>query len=507
MKTLYRKYRPGDFSEVFGQKAIVKVIVRQVKEKKVGHAYLFAGPRGTGKTSMARLLAKAVNCKNPKEGNSCRECGFCKDIEKGRFLDLIEIDAASNRGIDEIRRLRERVGFSPSEGVYKVYIIDEVHMLTKDAFNALLKTLEEPPSHIIFILATTEPHKVLPTILSRCQRFNFSLASDEVLIERLKYICKKEEVAFSKEALNAIVRNSGGSFRDGESILEKVLGAVGVKKDGKIDFEDVRGILGLAEEREIRKFVEMLLGKDASGGLKIFNSIADSGINLFQFLRQVLEYTRSLMVKKVSTKSGDASLSDLLKLITEFSDAEGRLKFTSVERLPIEVAIIRVCEQEDLVGNDQENIKGDKKRKIGKVFSEATNVISQIPKKIKTSVKESNDEDDQIEVTLEQVKRKWKFIIGKILPFNHHLFSFFNKAKPIKLHGSVLTLEVPYRFHKNRIESSKAREVFTGLSEKIFGICLTCVCEVSNDKEEITDNYKSSDNEGLVLDVMKDLIE
>ncbi len=506
MQTLYRKYRPQDFNEVFGQEAIVKVLKLQIKDNKIGHAYIFSGPRGTGKTSLARLVAKAVNCSSIKNGNPCKRCNSCLAIERGKFMDLIEIDAASNRGIDEIRRLRERVNFSPTEGKYKVYIIDEVHMLTKDAFNALLKTLEEPPKHVIFILATTEPHKIPSTILSRCQRFNFVLAEDAILLKRLQYICKKERVGFSDDALIAIVKNAGGSFRDSESILEKVLGAMGVQNDKKIDLADVKEILGLAADKEVIKFVDKLLEKNASGSLKVFNKIFSSGVNLFQFIRQSLEYLRDLMIKKVSKNEGKFLISDLIKVITEFTEAENKMKYTQVRRLPIEVAIVKICSDVDLdneKGLDKEvssRQRGGNKRKISGLV---TNAISGIPKKIKNSLN-----DKKVDIKIEDIKEKWEKLIKDIKPYNHHLSAFFKKARPIRLTGSNLVVSVPFKFHKQRIEDMKAQRVFNKISKDLFGIKLCCVCEVTNKTGESGDSdVELKGNNKVILEVLGDILD
>jgi DNA polymerase-3 subunit gamma/tau len=491
MQTIYRKYRPQNFKEVFGQESIVKVLQKQIKDGKIGHAYLFTGPRGTGKTSIARLVAKAVNCEKAKGGNPCRKCSSCKSIEQGKFLDLIEIDAASNRGIEEIRRLRERVNFSPSEGKYKVYIIDEVHMLTKDAFNALLKTLEEPPVHVIFILATTEPRKILPTIISRCQRFNFTLASDEIVLKKLKYICQKEGVDFSDEALQAIVSNAGGSFRDSESILEKVLGGIGVKNDKRVDFADVKDILGLVEDKEVKSFVEKLLNKDSAKALKIFDRVVASGANLFQFTRQVLEYLRRLLIQKVAKKEGDYRLTDIVKVITEISEAEGALRYTQVPQLPIEVAIVQICtEKIDEVKN--ENDEEDKKKIIPK--------LAKLPGKIKSSL----DHHKKSDIKVESILEKWEEVIEKILPFNHHLSAFFKKAKPIDVKGYTVVLSVPFRFHKLRIESTKAQEAFSKVSADLFGTSLECACEVCQEEDTLDEGVISNN---VALEVLGDMME
>jgi DNA polymerase-3 subunit gamma/tau len=510
MQTLYRKYRPQDFEEVFGQEPIVKVLKQQIKEEKIGHAYLFSGPRGTGKTTLARLISKAINCTKPKkDGNPCKKCSICKSVAHGNFLDLVEIDAASNRGIDEIRRLRERVSFAPTEGKFKVYIIDEVHMLTKDAFNALLKTLEEPPEHVIFILATTEPHKILPTIISRCQRFNFKLATEKEIFNRLEHICKQEKVKFSKEALVAIISNSGGSFRDAESILEKVLSGIGVVKDQKVDFEDVKDILGLAEEKEIESFVQALLDKDDKKSLEVFDSILQSGANLFQFVRMVLEHVRKLLLSKVTERKGSFRLLDLLKIITEFSQAESQMKLASIERLPIEVAIVQICSEEDskkeidqLVRTEEKN--SDKKIEEKQTISKMSDAFAVIPKKIRESF--AGGKEKKEEITMEKIKKNWGRLVEETIPYNHHLSAFFKKARPKQIEQDFLILRVPYRFHKERIESSRAQQVFNEVAMKVFGVSLQCRCEVvEEEKEEETAESLLESNDSVVLEILGDI--
>jgi DNA polymerase-3 subunit gamma/tau len=503
VQTLYRKYRPADFSEVLGQDPVVKVIKRQVEEKRIGHAYLFSGPRGTGKTSMARLLAKAVNCKSPKKGNPCKECTVCQAIDSGRFLDMIEIDAASNRGIEEIRRLKEKVGFSPSEGRYKVYIIDEVHMLTKDAFNALLKTLEEPPQHVIFILATTEPHKIPATIISRCQRFSFILATEKIIFYKLSNECKEEKVQFSKEALMSIVKSSGGSFRDAESILEKVLGAMGVIRDNKIDFEDIKDILGLVEDKEIRFLIEKLLEKDVKLSLEIFNRIVESGANLFPFMRQSLEYSRSLLLDKVIKRKGNYTLPDILLIIREFSEAESKLKYASITRLPVEMAIIKICaqpgEQETL--KDEVSNTNTVEKKIKKFIS---GTIGGVPQKIKSTL----SAEKPISLHFENIQKNWGNLLAGIKPLNYHLYAFLKKAHPVDMQEKKVVLEVPYKFYKERIEGPKSQEIFNEVTSKVFSTPLGCICTVI--ERGISDFEKKREdvhNDKVVLEILGDMLE
>ena len=291
----YRKWRPQQLSDLVGQEAVVRTLKQALLQKRVAHAYLFCGPRGTGKTSTARILAKAVNCLSPlEEGEPDNTCHLCLAITEGRSLDLIEIDAASNRGIDEIRSLREKVHFAPAESAYKVYILDEAHMLTDAAADALLKTLEEPPAHVIFILATTEAHKLPSTIISRCQRFDFRRISPTDIVERLARIAEAEGMSVKPEALRALARSASGSLRDAENLLEQTVTSFG----DSIGLEQVRELLGLTSDDRPRALVGHLLHGEAAAGLSLMNAIASEGLNLHQLHRQVMGELRDLMLLK-----------------------------------------------------------------------------------------------------------------------------------------------------------------------------------------------------------------
>ena len=351
-QVFYRKWRPQAFSEVVGQEHVTTTLLNALASDRVAHAYLFCGPRGTGKTSMGRILAKAINCLRNGKGEPCNDCTMCADIAQGRALDLIEIDAASNRGIDEIRSLREKVGFAPNVARRKVYIIDEVHMLTAPAFNALLKTLEEPPPHTVIVLATTESHKLPATIISRCQRFDLRRISRADVVRRLAQVCESEGAQATDAALGLVARSAGGSLRDAENILEQLVVGVG----GTIDEDAVRAALGIGGREQMRALAHAALERDLGKGLAALDEVAGEGFDLAQFHRELLSYLRGLMLLKAEAASADdlsaeeqeeagpllaaAGLDRIVGVLRAFGAAD--LKDAAALTLPLELALVEV---------------------------------------------------------------------------------------------------------------------------------------------------------------------
>lgn len=356
---LYRKFRPDIFEDVKGQDHIVTTLRNQIKADRIGHAYLFTGTRGTGKTTIAKLFAKAVNCENPVDGSPCGQCRSCQTIASGASVNVIEIDAASNNGVDNIREIIDEVSYSPVEGKFKVYIIDEVHMLSIGAFNALLKTLEEPPSYVIFILATTEVHKIPITILSRCQRYDFKRITIETIADRLRELMDKEQVQVEEKALRYIAKTADGSMRDALSLLDQ---CIAFHFGEELTYDKVLDVLGAVDTEVFARLLEMIQTRDITGCIALLEEVVMQGRELTQFVTDITWYLRNLLLVKTSDSDIedviDVSSDNLARLKTEaetmdaeeimrqiriFSELSGQIKYATQKRILIEMTLIKLC--------------------------------------------------------------------------------------------------------------------------------------------------------------------
>ena len=415
---LYRKFRPQSFKDMVGQEHITKTLKNQIKSERVAHAYLFSGGRGSGKTTTAKILARAVNCLHPIDGEPCNECEICKQALEGTLIDISEIDAASNNGVDNIRDIREEVEFIPTSGKYRVYIIDEVHMLSTGAFNALLKTLEEPPKHVIFILATTEPQKLPVTILSRCQRFDFKRISIDDIIKRLKIICSESNIEIEEGALKIIAKMSDGAMRDAISILERCIA------DGseKITEEQIRELVGIPEIDYLLKLTNSILSNNPAEVLEISEELINSGKDLDVFTWELIKFIRDLLMLQISNdlvvyKDEDkvrmqelvkvTSKERLLTLITEISTLQNSMKWSTDKEVIFETGLIKIT----LNGNSSNATVATQSQ----IKQSSSNVVpTSIPQNTEVKREISEDEKYKEEVLL-LLKENHKMIMHTIL--------------------------------------------------------------------------------------------
>ena len=377
---LYRKFRPITFSEIVGQEHITRTLRNQIVAGRVGHAYLFNGGRGTGKTSAAKILARAINCLNPQDGEPCNECEICKGAINGSLTDIVEMDAASNNSVEDIRSIREEVNFLPTKAKYRVYIIDEVHMLSTGAFNALLKTLEEPPEHVKFILATTEPQKLPATILSRCQRFDFKRISNENIIKRLNIVCEQSGIEITKEAMNIIAVLAEGAMRDALSILERCI------QDGenKIDEDKIKDLVGIPKITYVHNIIDSLFKYDVDNTLKNVDIVLNEGKDINNLLWEMIKYTKDILVYKASQKldlyseeeianieeiSKNISKQDLINMVYELSELENDIKWSTQKTIIFQAGMIKLCNKEkaENKGLEERVEKIEKYLKSGKI--------------------------------------------------------------------------------------------------------------------------------------------
>jgi DNA polymerase-3 subunit gamma/tau len=430
---LYRKFRPDNFVDVKGQEHIVTTLKNQIKAGRIGHAYLFTGTRGTGKTTVAKLLAKVVNCENPVEGNPCNECRMCKGIAAQTSMNVIEIDAASNNGVDNVREIVEEVRYSPTEGKYKVYIIDEVHMLSAGAFNALLKTIEEPPAYVIFILATTEVHKIPVTIMSRCQRYDFKRITIDIIAERMADLMREESIEVEEKALRYVARVADGSMRDALSILDQCISFYLGKK---LTYDNVLEVLGAVDTSVFAKLLGCILKQEVSSCIKLLEEIESSGRELGQFTIDFIWYLRNLLLIKTTEDIADmvieistenlallqqeaAALDEmtLIRYIRVFSELSNQIRYATRKRVLIEIALIKLCKPE-MEANldsvlDRIKILEDKLAK-GMVATQVGPGSHYDTAKDQPVNKQPVILPEAVPEDLKQVVNNWKSIVGQI---------------------------------------------------------------------------------------------
>ena len=510
-EVFYRKWRPQTLSEVVGQQPVTQTLRHAVESGKIAHAYLFCGPRGTGKTSMARILAKAVNCPNKAGGEPCNSCDMCRSVTEGRALDVIEIDAASNRGIDEIRSLREKTNYAPSLARYKVYIIDEVHMLTEAACNALLKTLEEPPPHVIFVLATTEAHKVLTTIVSRCQRFNFHRLRQTEIMDKLKLICKKEGIRVEPSALELIARAATGSLRDAENILQQMIAYYG----NRIELGQIQAELGIGRDSRVRELARCVVSRDVAAGLKTVNSLNSDGVDLRQFNMGLVEYLRGLLLAKsgcgealdvtsedlaeMNNLSTNAPMDYLLKAVKSFSGIDFRSD--SYSALSLEMALLD-CVLSSQAGQEQptmtpasEIVHAPEMTKTPEgvgvdvpVASAPDRVGTEDASEVLTAAGTSEIAGKETPQDIDYVRGHWREFIKSLRGegSSGNLDAFLRSAcDPVGLEDDTLVLGFYYSFHMEKIEDAKYRHLVEKKLKEVFGRPYKVRCVLVDSKKEV----------------------
>lgn len=515
-----RKFRPQDFDQLVGQEHIATTLKNAITLNKVSHAYLFTGPRGIGKTSTARILSKALNCVKGPTAKPCHKCDNCLEIAQWRSLDVIEIDGASNRGIDEIRTLRENVKFAPVSGKYKIYIIDEVHQITTDAFNALLKTLEEPPPYVKFIFATTSPHKVPPTIISRCQRFDFKRISSKDIVAKLKEISQEEKLEVNDEALFAIAKSAEGSLRDAEVLLDQ-LSSFSQKR---INLDKLTQLLGLVEEDLLLKITEGILQKDSSGLIKIIAELEFQGKDLVQLVISLIEHFRNILVAKVGVNienlidlpkdsiatiadySKKFTLEDILYIIQILLNCQEMIRRSNFIRLPIEVALIKLATKEPILPLPEvlEKLSQLEKKLGNSDISLKKNLINPPPKKpeVKPEVAAKRAENPPAEVNLEQILALWPQWVERAKQEKMSLGIFLSEAQPLKVEGIVLTIGFApqFKFHKETLEDTPNRLFLEKMLKEVsnldlrLNLMLLAEEKISPNNESVPGNTQSDNH-------------
>jgi DNA polymerase III subunit gamma/tau len=514
-QALYRRWRSQTFGELVGQEAITRTLKNAISSQRIGHAYLFCGPRGTGKTSTARLLAKAINCLDSDPINRpCNKCEPCLSIAEGRAVDLIEIDAASNNGVDNVRDLREKITTRPAQLKKKVYIIDEVHMLTDSAFNALLKTLEEPPPHAMFILATTDPQDIPATVVSRCQRFDFQRIKLDTIAERMAYVCREENISADITALEMLARQSTGSLRDALSLLDQII----VYSGGIITVEAVQAMLGVSNLEAVADFSESLATGDMAQGLEQINKLVQSGSDLKRFNRELVDYLRGIMLVKANPNSGELlnltgesltrmrdqatrlQLTDLLNFLKIFSAVDYGLKVSPYAQLPLELALMEAVLQQP---EARTNVERPRPQPVPTALRPSStppiersappptpkpqpSVVKNEPIKEPAAavpLENSAPATDVPGIELEAVKGIWGKFMDSVANVEKTTHALLLEARPVAIKGNQVTLAFKWAFHREKISGDKKRLMVEEHLSKVLGhsVIVRCVPEEGYD--------------------------
>jgi len=489
-----RKWRPQRFEDIIGQEHIVKVLQNAIKLDRVSHAYLFAGPRGTGKTTTARVLAKSLNCVKESTPTPCLRCINCEEISKGSSLDVLEIDGASNRGIEQVRDLRENAKLKPVQSRFKIYIIDEVHMLTEPAFNALLKILEEPPEHVKFIFATTQPNKVPATILSRCQKFDFKPLPVSIIEEKLSQILKEERIDFQQEAVSVIAKAADGSLRDAESLLDQF---ICVSQNASIDIEVVNKFLGTINVEILHQFVQALIESDARNSLLILEKLVSEGKDASNIVESLIRHFRSIMLVKIlhpdeiSMLSGNnldkieqqgrqLSKEEIIFILDLFTDIQGKLRYSFSPRVLIELGILKICNRVKyqilISSSDEDKKKPDELPK--------TNAEVQVPEVNKSEIAKPKSKealDKKSPNLIQEIKLIWPEVVKTLKQKKMSLASCLLDAKVSTFEGDILTLEVntDSNLHSEMLEDRDNKKLIEDLLYDKLAMKITVKCQTN----------------------------